>query len=122
MEIKKIDGDFSVCKVKDYSMIHSCSEYMFIGKTDEENSLVCRTSEVPENVTEREDGWKAFRIEGSLDFSLIGILAEISAALANHKIGIFVVSTYRTDYILVKKEHYACALELLRKIGYTIVE
>lgn len=103
MEIKKIHQDFSVCQVEDYSLVNLDSEYCFIEITDEEKSLVCLTGEVPANVIQREDGWKAFRIQGMLDFSLIGILAEISGILAEHEISIFAVSTYNTDYILVKK-------------------
>ena len=104
-KIKRICGDFSVCKVSDYSQINSNFAYCFAGKTDEENSLVCLTDDVPSNVVQREDGWKAFRIEGVLDFSLIGVIADISALLARKNIGIFVVSTYNTDYVFVKKEN-----------------
>lgn len=121
MEIKKIDDDFTVCKVKDYTLVNIEDEYCFIGKTDEENSLVCRTERVPANVTEREDGWKAFRIQGILDFSLIGILSKISTLLAQNNIGIFVVSTYNTDYVLVKKEKFLMALQLLADAGYQVV-
>lgn len=122
MEIKKIKHDFSVCKVADYSQVNWNAEYVFIGKTDEEKSLVCVTGEVPENVIEREDGWKAFRIQGVLDFSLIGVLAEISELMAQNKIGIFAVSTYNTDYILIKKENYQKALQVLENAGYQIIE
>jgi len=121
LEIKKIDYDFSVCKVKDFSKVNLDNEYCFIGKTDEENSLVCITENIPENVTEREDDWKAFRIQGVLDFSLIGILAKISALLAENKIGIFAISTYNTDYILTKKDNYEKALEVLINAGYQVV-
>ncbi len=119
MNIKKIDYDFSVCKVSDYSKVKLESEYCFIGKTDEERSLVCLTQDVPDNTTERDDGWKAFRIEGVLDFSLIGILSKISTILADNQIGIFAVSTYNTDYILTKKENYDKALRVLKEAGYT---
>lgn len=122
MEIKKIYQDFSVCQVKDYSLANLDSEYSFIGKTDEEKSLVCITSEVPENTIQREDGWKAFRIQGVLDFSLIGILAKIATVLADNGISIFAVSTYNTDYVLIKKENYQKALEVLQSTGYKIVD
>ena len=122
MEIKKIKHDFSVCKVADYSQVNWNAECVFIGKTDEEKSLVCVTGEVPENVIEREDGWKAFRIQGVLDFSLIGVLAGISELMAQNKIGIFAVSTYNTDYILIKKENYQKALQVLENAGYQIIE
>lgn len=78
MEIKKIHQEFSVCQVEDYSFVNLDSEYSFIGKTDEEKSLVCLTSEVPPNVIRRDDGWKALRIQGVLEFSLIGILSKIA--------------------------------------------
>lgn len=122
MEIKRIDYDFSVCKVADYSFVKLDAEYSFIGKTDEEKSLVCLTEDVPSNVTEREDGWKAFRIQGVLDFSLIGILSAISGILAENKIGIFAISTFNTDYVLTKKENYQSALEVLERSGYKIAE
>ena len=121
MELKIIDFDFSVCKVENYSRVKMDSEYCFIGKTGEENSLVCITSDVPPNVIKRYDGWKAFRIQGILDFSLIGILAKISGILADNKIGIFAISTFNTDYILTKQENYDKALCLLRDAGYEIV-
>ena len=88
MEIKRIEQDFTVCQVKDYSLVNLDSEYSFIEKTDEEKSLVCITSEVPKNTIQRDDGWKAFRIQGVLDFSLIGILAKIATILADNGISI----------------------------------
>ena len=122
MKIKKIHQDFSVCQVKDYSQVKLESDYCFIGKTDEENSLVCMTSEVPPNVIRRDDGWKAFRIQGVLEFSLIGILSSIAAILADKNISIFAVSTYNTDYVLVKKESYQKGLEILEAAGYEIID
>jgi len=120
MEIKTLDYDFSVCKVSNYSCVNFESKYCFIGKTDEENSLVCITNDVPANSTERDDGWKAFRIQGILDFSLIGILSKISTLLAENEIGIFAISTYNTDYILTKKENYDKAIGVLLKAGYHV--
>ena len=122
MEIKKIDHNFSVCQVEDYSLVNLNSEYSFIGKTDEEKSLVCITDEVPANVIQRDDGWKAFRIQGVLDFSLIGILAKIAAALADNGISILAVSTYNTDYVLMKRENYQKALDVLKALGYMIID
>lgn len=121
MEIKKIPYDFSVCKTADYSLVDFQDVYCFAGKTDEENSLVCLTEKVPANATERDDGWKAFRIQGPLDFSLIGILANLSAVLARNGIGIFAVSTYDTDYIFTKKCDFSKALNALAKEGYQII-
>ena len=121
MELKKLEYDLTVCKVSDVADIDMNKGIFFIGKTDEEISLVCRTEDVPQNTVERDDGWRCFRIQGILDFSLIGILAKLSGILAENEIGIFAVSTYNTDYILVKKENYERALEALSKAGYTFV-
>ena len=122
MEIKKIHKDFSVCKVIDYSLVNINAEYTFIGKTDEEKSLVCITSDVPSNIIERDDGWKGFRIQGVLEFSLIGILAKISGILADNDIAIFAISTYNTDYILIKKENYQKEINTLNDAGYKIID
>lgn len=122
MELKKIPYDLTVCKVADASAFDLTKDFYFIGKTDEELSLVIPTEETPAETTERDDGWRAFRIQGVLDFSLIGILSKISGLLADAKIGIFAVSTYNTDYVLVKRENYEKALAVLADAGYQIVE
>ena len=122
MELKKTPYDLTVCKVADASALDLTKDFYFIGKTDEELSLVIPTEETPAETTERDDGWRAFRIQGVLDFSLIGILSKISGLLADAKIGIFAVSTYNTDYVLVKKENYDQALAVLADAGYQIVD
>ena len=113
---------FSVCRVKDYSGVDLTKSFCFTGTTDAENSLVCPESLVPENTTERDDGWKGFRIIGQLDFSLIGILARISKILAESGIGIFAISTYNTDYILTKEENFEKAMKVLKNAGYEVRE
>lgn len=122
MEIKIIKQKFSVCKVKDLSKVDFSDEFCFVGKTDEELSLVCSSESVPDNVTACDDGWRAFRIQGVLDFSLIGIIAKISTILADNKIGIFAVSTFNTDYVLTKKESFDKAIDVLEKNEYKIVK
>ena len=121
MELKKIPYKLTVCKVADVSAIDINADFYFIGKTDEELSLVCRTEDTPAHTLERDDGWRGFRIQGILDFSLIGILSKLSGILAEHEIGIFAVSTYNTDYILVKEADFERALSVLESEGYVIV-
>lgn len=121
MELKRLEHDFTVCKIKDLSEVDVSDEFYFIGKTDEELSLVCLTEHTPKNTIAREDGWRAFRLCGTFDFSLIGILSRLSSILAENHIAIFAVSTYHTDYILVKKENYPLALAVLEKSGYRII-
>ena len=121
MELKKIEHLLTVCKVDSETQLDLTKKFYFIGKTDEEISLVCPTEDTPKQTIERDDGWRAFRIQGVLDFSLIGILSKISSILAENKIGIFAVSTYNTDYILVKEENFEKALGVLATEDYTII-
>jgi len=121
MEFKKLPYSLTVCKVAHINDIHLDAEICFIGKTDEEISLVCKTEDTPIHTTVRDDGWKGFRIQGILEFSLIGILSKLSGILSENRIGIFAVSTYNTDYILVKSGNFDRAMVVLTNAGYTII-
>lgn len=120
MKIKSLEYDFSFCKTADISELDFNSEFTFFAKTDEEISLFCKSNDLPANCTAIEEGWRAFRIEGELDFSLIGILAGISGLLAKERIGICAVSTFNTDYFFVKKDKEAAAIECLCRAGYEL--
>ena len=120
MVLKALEYDLTVCKVESIEKIDMTADFFFIGKTDEEISVVCKSVDTPKETTERDDGWKGLRIQGVLDFSLIGILSKISGILAEHKIGIFAVSTFNTDYILVKAENFDKALSVLSAAGYSV--
>ncbi len=121
MEILSLPYALTVCKVRSAADIDLTKEFYFVGRTDEEISLVCLTEDAPAETLAREDGWRGFRIQGVLDFSLIGILSKISTILADSGIGIFAVSTYNTDYILVKGENFARAQSALKDAGYDVV-
>jgi hypothetical protein len=118
MKIKKLDINFTVCKIKDLTGVNFTRDFVFAAKTDEEISLVCETQYVPANTAAKEDGFLAFRIEGILDFSLTGVISKISAVLAEAKIGVFVVSTYNTDYVFVKSRDFERSVLLLENEGY----
>lgn len=120
MKLKKLPYDLTVCKVASTADIDLSREFYFIGKTDEELSLVCKTGDAPKNTLNRDDRWRGFRIEGVLDFALIGILSKLSSILADNGIGIFAVSTYNTDYILVKIENFDRAMGVLASAGYEV--
>ncbi|MBR3689076.1 MAG: ACT domain-containing protein [Lentisphaeria bacterium] len=120
MNLKIIPGEFSVCKIPDLTQVSLVDDFFFLCRTDEELSLVCREDSAPGNCADCERGWSMFRVEGVLDFSLTGILANLSGVLADAKVGIFAVSTYNTDYILVKTENLARAAEALRAAGHSI--
>lgn len=121
-DIRVLPGDFTVCKVADFSEVVLDAPYCFTARTDQELSVVCATPDAPRRTLAREDGWMAFRIEGVLDFSLIGILAKVSTLLAEQGIGLFAVSTYNTDYFFIKKENETRALAALTEAGYTLLD
>lgn len=121
MEIEIIEYTFSVCKVAGEREVNLSSPFLFFAKTDEELSVVCPTEFVPKKTIVREDGWRAMRIQGTLDFSMIGVLSQIASILAAGEISIFAVSTYNTDYIFLKKELLPKAIQLLSCNGYTFI-
>lgn len=120
MTLEKLPMDLSVCRLHSLKDV-DCGDFFFLCKTDEEISLVCRTADAPAPCDGREDGWRAFRVQGTLDFSLVGILARLTAVLAEKGIGLFAVSTYNTDYILVKRERFDDAMDALIRAGYDVV-
>lgn len=120
MKLQILDHDLTVCKVKALPADILALPFFFIGRTEEELSLVCPTKDAPADTVAREAGWRGFRIAEVLDFSLVGILSEISRVLAENGIGIFAVSTYNTDYILVKAENLDRAMAALKANGYEV--
>ena len=119
MNLQIIPGGFAVCKIPDASQVNTTDDFWFLSRTDQELSLVCREGSVPANHTDAEPGWSMFRVVGVLDFSLTGILSSLSGTLAEAKVGIFAVSTYNTDYILVKTDSLPRAIGALRAAGHT---
>lgn len=121
MELEILNKRFAVCKIKSINNINLDDDYVFIGKTTEEISLVCDEESIPRDCLEQDKGWQAFKIKGTLDFSLIGILAKISTILADNGISIFAISTYNTDYILTKEENFEKAISILKKRNYKVL-
>ena len=120
MRIEVLEPEFTVCKVTDYSGVDLEGEFVFTGSTDRERSLVCPTTVVPVDTVSREDGWRAFRVVGQLDFSLVGVLASMTSALATEGIPVFAVSTFDTDYILVRSRDLYHAADALRGSGFEV--
>lgn len=102
------------------SQVFSAPIY-FIAKTFDEVSIV-----LPDNIAinsdKSEPNWQALQVVGPLDFSLTGILSDIAAILANEKISIFAISTFDTDYILVKKDTVDNAVNVLKANDYQVIK
>lgn len=118
MILERIKGDFCVCREASLPVMPEGARFWFTGVTDNEISLVCPAEYRPGETKL----WRAFRVMGQLDFSLIGILAGIADVLAQAGIGIFAVSTYDTDYIFTDADDMEKAEEALTKAGYTFAE
>ena len=87
--------------------------------TRDEISIVCSEDVAPDG-GERESGWRALRVVGDLDFALIGIMAALSGTLATAGVSLFALSTYTTDYFLVRETDLGQAVMALRSAGYTV--
>ena len=124
LRIRLLQGTYAVCQIKDTENILNCfdeKDFFSITKTEDEISVVMLQDKISSDVKVEKD-WRILKVEGTLDFSLIGILAKISGILAKNSISIFVISTFNTDYILIKKENLNLATESLKKASYSFLE
>ncbi|GAA0180959.1 ACT domain-containing protein [Clostridium sediminicola] len=123
LTMKLLKEKYGVCRLNKIDSIPNWiknSEFYSITKTSDELSIVCNQQDVPNDIKCEKD-WRILKIEGPLDFSLIGILASISTILAQKGISIFAVSTYDTDYILVKDSDIDNAIEALVNENYEVI-
>ncbi|MCL2180217.1 MAG: ACT domain-containing protein [Treponema sp.] len=122
MKLLLLENDYSIFKFdpdfSHYEKILS-DEFFSITKTKDELSIAALENSFSDFLS-KEDGWKIIKIDEELDFSLTGILSKISAVLAGEDIGIFVLSTYNTDYIMIKKENVNKAVNILINNGYLL--
>ena len=96
-------------------------DLLSLTRTPDELSVLCPQAIVPDEVL-ADKGWRALKVQGPLDFALVGVLAELSGLLAAAKVSIFVISTFDTDYILVKEEKLMTAISALREAGHQVTE
>ena len=122
MLIELLDKEYSIYKLNPKDIIDNSlidKDFISITKTKDEISIVT-VSGTMINFEKEEKCWKILRISGILDFTLIGIISKISTILANQGISIFVISTYNTDYIMVKMEKLKKTIKALEENGYEI--
>jgi hypothetical protein len=117
-----VDGVFAVCRLAPDAPIPGWStarDFCSITRTADELSIVCRQDAVPEGIT-CERGWRCLRVAGTMPFTVVGVLASLTAPLAEAGISVFAISTFDTDYLLVKVEDMERAVDILRRRGHTI--
>ena len=115
---------YAICQLNSNSEIPGWikdSDFYSFTRTKDEVSIVCKQSAIQGSKNKTNKNWRILKIMGPLDFSLIGIIAEISAILKKHKISVFVISTYETDYIMVKNSDLNKAIVALKNDGHKII-
>ena len=126
LKLKVMDDDFCICRLEPSATIPAwitTGTFFSITRTEEELSMVCSRNTMPEDAGSQmicEKEWKCIKVEGPLDLSLTGILAHLSSALADAEISIFAISTYDTDYLLVKEKKLENAINELVSHGYSV--
>ncbi|WP_298839585.1 ACT domain-containing protein [Clostridium sp.] len=123
LTMKVLAEKFGVCRLNKNALIPEwvgASNFYSVTKTSDELSIVCSQASIPSDIKCEKD-WRILKIEGPLEFSLIGILSSISTILAKEGISIFAISTYDTDYILVKEKDIDNAINTLSNERYEII-
>lgn len=124
LTMKLLKEKYGVCRLYKAELIPEwtkSSNFLSITRTDEELSIVCSQESIPEDIKCEKD-WRILKILGPLDFSLIGILASVSRVLAQNRISIFAISTYDTDYILVRSKDIDNAVKSLVSENYEVID
>ncbi|MDR2974925.1 MAG: ACT domain-containing protein [Propionibacteriaceae bacterium] len=125
MNIEIVEGRYAVCRLDDPSGVAEVFWHtdgpVFVAKSHEEVSLICRSDDVPGSAAQVEDGWAMMRLPDPLDFALVGVIARITAILSEAQIPVVVASTYLTDYILVKTDRLSEAAMALRSGEFSVV-
>lgn len=124
LKISVLPEVFMVCRLDKDAEIPDwawADEFVSITKTPEELSIVCRQFDVPKNA-KCEKGWRCLKVNGPLDFSCVGVLASLSMPLAKAGVSIFAVSTYDTDYLLVKEKDLERTILVLNQEGHIVEE
>ena len=123
LRLSLLIGHMSVCRLNPVARIPDwamASGFLSITRTDEELSVVCPEEAIPEDVRS-EGGWRVLRLEGPFEFSEVGVLASVVGPLAEADVSVFAVSTYDTDYVLVKAEQLEAAVSALRAWGHEVL-
>ena len=124
LTMKLLNEKYSVCRLDKDNAIPIWAlqgNFFSITKTLDELSIVCLQKNIPNDIRCEKD-WRILKVEGPLDFSLVGILASISSLMAEAQISIFALSTYDTDYILVKENNIDSAISTLIKHNYNVIK
>lgn len=121
LRLETLPGDYVICRLDpdDDPPAPSAERLFSVTRTDEEISVVCPLALAPRGA--RSEGpFTALRVAGTLDFSLTGVLAGLTGALASAGVSVFAISTFDTDYLMVGRDRLGPALEAIRSAGHEV--
>jgi hypothetical protein len=121
MSLLVLQENYAVCRLEGGSLLPDIpqSEFFCLVRTPEEVSVVCPERYAPKSA-QAEDGWTGFRVEGTLEFSEVGILRSLTIPLADAGIPVFAISTYTTDFLFVRRGTSDSAIRVLMSAGHSI--
>lgn len=122
MKLVLLDEFYSIYQVENWPKKTRClqeEDFFSATATDEEISVVCRDGLISDFLR-KEGGWRVLKIDQILDLNQTGIIAKISRCLTEAKIALFAISTFNTDFILIKSENLTSAIQTLKNSGYEI--
>lgn len=122
MKLKLLNATFAVCKLPDALAFPDWALQaapVFLAKTSDELSIICPESDVPANI-DYSAGWRCFRVDGDLEFDQVGVVATVSAPIANAGLSLFLVSTHDRDYVLVHKDDLQKAITTYEAAGFAV--
>ena len=123
LTLSVLEDSYAICKLSPGERTPGWAErgqFWSVTRTRDELSIVCAAADIPEAVGS-DKGWRCLKVHGPLDFSLTGVLASLARPLAEAGVSVFVISTYETDYLLVKEERLVRALAVLAESGHEVL-
>jgi len=117
-----LDNEFAVCRLPADASVPNWatdSKFFSVTRTQDELSIVCAQTDVPSNI-QVEPNWTCLKVQGPLDFSLTGVLNSLTMPLADAGISIFAISTFDTDYLMVKQNQLEATIQALTQAGHQI--
>lgn len=123
LDLVLLPGQYAVCRLNPEADIPAWAAgggFVSLTKTPRETSIVCPQERIPDNVRSERD-FRVLEVRGPLDFSLTGVLASLAGPLAEEGVSVFAVSTFDTDYLLVRENSLARAVEILVRRGHKVV-
>ena len=122
LNLATVKETMAICRMEPHECVPvwvTESPFYAITKTDDELSLVCPQHKVPRKV-EADRNWRCLKIQGPMALSQTGVLASLTGPLADARVSVFVISTFDTDYLLIKKKNLLRAIEILRRSGHFV--